>query len=359
MNWKKIICPLVALAVSAALCYVSAAAAVVEEYPIAAKYQQDLAITALTAREGGSLDYFSRSSEKKQHLMVPLQYHSFDGGKTWNTVDLSGYKNYLTKNYPEAGETSNIYMAQNGDIYFTTITSLDEKVEGSNHFTYRNYGVFKYSGGQVSEIIPLRMGNFAASGIKVCGVTPSGDVIALQRTESLGMLAGTIKTPPNKICYYSAKTNTASKVDMVIESPREWKPHVYANQTLFGIRSREQVFIEGYDIKTGKLSISIPLTELPKDEHRSVSICTDSKDNLYVLSASGIYILKPGSKQLQKIMDVSSTRLGKNACSFGSPAYGPDGSLYAPTRYRNGKKAGNADGDVDGKILRFVLPTGV
>ena len=60
MNWKKTICPLVALAVSAALCYVSAAAAV-EEYPIAAKYQQDRAITALTAREGGSLDYFSRT----------------------------------------------------------------------------------------------------------------------------------------------------------------------------------------------------------------------------------------------------------------------------------------------------------
>ena len=86
MNWKKTICPLVALAVSAALCYVSAAAAV-EEYPIAAKYQQDLAITALTAREGGSLDYFSRSSEKKFNLMVPLQYHSSDGGKTKRTPD--------------------------------------------------------------------------------------------------------------------------------------------------------------------------------------------------------------------------------------------------------------------------------
>lgn len=358
MNWKKTICPLVALAVSAALCYVSAAAAV-EEYPIAAKYQQDRAITALTAREGGSLDYFSRTSEKKFNLMIPLQYHSSDGGKTWSTVDLSAYKNYLNKNYPEAGETSNIYMAQNGDIYFTTITSLDEKVEGSNHFTYRNYGVFKYSGGQVSEIAPLKMGNFAASGIKVCGVTPSGDVVALQRTESLGMLAGAIKTPPHRICYYSVKTNTASKVDMVIENPRQWTPQVYADQMLFGIRNNGQVQIEGYDIKTGKLSLELPLTELPQDESSSVSICADPKENLYVLCASGIYILKPGSKQLQKIIDVSSTRLGKNAWSFGTPAYGPDGSLYTPIRYRNGKKAGNADGDADGKILRFKLPAGI
>ena len=115
----------------------------------------------------------------------------------------------------------------------------------------------------------------------------------------------------------------------------------------------------GYDIKTGKLSLELPLTELPQDESSSVSICADPKENLYVLCASGIYILKPGSKQLQKIIDVSSTRLGKNAWSFGTPAYGPDGSLYTPIRYRNGKKAGNADGDADGKILRFKLPAGI
>ena len=370
MNWKKSICHFVALAVSAALCYMSAASPVlaastasVQEYPIAVKSHEMIAISGLTAREGEKLDYFYKH-KSGGYLLTPEQYQSLDGGKTWSKLDLSAYKSFLNQNYPQAEGTRGVYMAQNGDIYFTTVVSHgDVWLNDRENYGFRNFSVFKYSNGTVKEITPLKMGHYGGYYIDVLNVSPEGDIIAVQGTyeKILKQAPAELHLPQSQICYYNAKTNSVSKADLVV--PREWNILTYANNNVFGFLCvDDKINLQAFDVKTGKNVLSLPIPGLAVKDSSSVTACADPNNNLYVLCSSGIFVLKPGSKQLQKIIDVSSTRLGKNALCFGPAAYAPDGSIYVPVEYSSSPsivKTTITNWDRDGKILRFKLPAGV
>lgn len=371
MNWKKTVCNLVALAISATLCYISAAlpafaasGASVQEYPLAVKSHEDLFISGLTARDGENLDYFCKHNPKGGYFLAPEQYHSSDGGKTWSKLDLSAYKNFLNQNYPEAEGTRGVYMAQNGDIYFITVVSHDQ-VRSSNGdgYGFRNFSVFKYSNGTVKEITSLRMGHYGGVHMDVLNVSPEGDIVAWQQTyeKALKQAPAELQLPPSQICYYSAKTNSVSKADLIV--PREWDALTYANHMVFGLLcADDKANLQAFDVKTGKNVLSIPIPGLAVKDAGSVRACADPNNNLYVLCSSGVFVFKPGSKQLQKIIDVSSTRLGKNAFCFGPAAYAPDGSIYVPVEYSSSSsivKTTVTNWDRDGKILRFKLPAGL
>ena len=371
MNWKKSICHFVALAVSAALCYMSAglpalaaSAASVQEYPIAVKSHEILSISGLTAREGEKLDYFYKHKSGGPYFLAPEYYQSSDGGKTWSKSDLSDYKSFLNQNYPQAEGTPSIYMAQNGDIYFTTILSHGQ-VRSSNGdgYGFRNFSVFKYSNGTVTEIAPLKMGHYGGVRMDVLHVSNEGDIVAWQQTyeKALKQAPADLQIPPSQLCYYNAKTNSVSKADLIV--PREWNILTYANNSVFGfLCADDKVNLQAFDVKTGKNVLSIPIPGLAVKDSGSVAACIGPNNNLYVLCSSGIFVLKPGSKQLQKIVDVSSTRLAKNAVCFGPAAYAPDGSIYVPVAYGSSPsivKTTITNWDRDGKILRFKLPAGV
>lgn len=359
MKWKNIVCGMAAFMLSVTLNSVSAMSPGFENaYPLADKTHELTSVSGLTARGGGSVDYFSLHDKNGNRLRMPKQFHSADGGATWGSVDLSWYKTYLSQNYPKAESTRDAYMAQNGDIYLSTITSSEVKQSGNSGFRYRNFSVFKYSSGKISEITPLRMGYFGGVGMDILDVSPEGDIVVFQETY-LNAFSDLVKEQPSYVCVYNAKTNTATKVGLK-DAPRGWSPLAYANNAVFGIRrddTDDVIKLDAYDVRTGKLSLTITVPGSKGKDYIAVMLAKGPNNALYILAPSGIYRLDAGGKQPVKVSDMTSTRLEKNAAQFcGTAAYDPDGALYTALRYANPKKGPAKNDDFDGRIYRYKLP---
>lgn len=284
----------------------------------------------ISALPDGTVDFFiqdkggvgRRSASNGKYM----QYHSVDGGNTWEKIDLE-WLNQLSAEYAKEylGQVTDICMAKDGTYYVLMATASATADEGNVI-----HGCSVFSVLRVKDGVPKAIPNIAlrTSDLQYhFAYVKDGKVAVLGDADTIGPYK--LKDELNSKFLVFDETTGALEQETATLPPVYFGYRCYANGFVYATEvadSNEAFSLLEYDAGSGALKRSIPI---PGPRNISwISVCGKSDGTLYVTSKAGLFRLDPGSSSFAKLLDGASCRFGIDPTYVRQAVCLPDGTVF-------------------------------
>lgn len=282
---------------------------------------------------GDQLDIFLEQDELGGKLGI-VHYRSADGGKSWKQQDLGWLSDTMKKlSQPSSHGQVRLAAGKEGEVYalFDTGGQVDLPVFAYNYYKGK---LIRYQDGVTKELLTLDDPDFYSYDPLGVSLGSGTELVVWAVSQGEGVDKYTGKKTADAIQIYDLTTGKLrSSVPCSGPDGIGANPVGYAGGKIFNSDGDK---ITVADAETRRITQSVASADSSQDEGFGGEYASGPDGAFYDLRKSGLYRLRPGSSQWERLLDESVCKLGtagSNDTACRSLQVSEDGSIYVLLRH--------------------------